>query len=190
MLLTHLYEYFGVLLGCTMQGNDAFATYAADGSMYDVHKFMDLSAAEVGYFITQVALAGASFGVAADDLTGVGKALNGLFGYKCSPPAVVVPAQGAQLQAICIGDGCPTAPMPTCAAYGAAVMMPSVVPSNASATATGMASGTGAAASKTMSAGAHGTSSAAAVSSTAASDANTVGLSLAAVAGGFAVLLL
>lgn len=74
--------------------------------MYEVHKFMDLSAAEVGYFITQVAMSAASFGVAADDLAVVGTALTTLFGQKCSPPAVVIPSQPAELQAICIGEGC------------------------------------------------------------------------------------
>lgn len=53
MLLTHLYEYFGTLLGCSMQGGAAYPSYAGSASMYETHKFMQLSAAEVGYFITQ-----------------------------------------------------------------------------------------------------------------------------------------
>jgi hypothetical protein len=40
---------------------------------------MDLSYAEVGYFISQVADSAASFGVAKDDLTVVGNALTSLF---------------------------------------------------------------------------------------------------------------
>lgn len=82
---------------------------------------MDLSAEEVGYFITQVGLSAASFGVATEDVTAVGMALNKIFGYKCSPPTTVVPSQGAQLQSICTGDDCPLAPNATCAAYQAAV---------------------------------------------------------------------
>lgn len=42
-LLTHLYQYFGVLLGCSMQGGSAFPAYAGSGSQYNVHKFMALT---------------------------------------------------------------------------------------------------------------------------------------------------
>lgn len=103
MLLTHLYSYFGVLLGCSMVGNGtAYPAYAGDKSMYETHKYMGLGAFEFGYFIEQVGLAAASFGVADADVTAVGMALNSLFGYKCAPAATVVPAQGDALQAICI----------------------------------------------------------------------------------------
>jgi hypothetical protein len=89
--------------------------------MYQVHKFMDLDAYEVGYFITQVGLAAASFGVADEDVTAVGEALIKLFDYKCAPPTTVIPAQGPQLQAICIADNCPTSPNATCASYESAM---------------------------------------------------------------------
>lgn len=44
-LLTHLYQYFGTLLGCSMQSNSstAFPTYQGSGNQYNVHKFMALS---------------------------------------------------------------------------------------------------------------------------------------------------
>ncbi|KAH0349208.1 hypothetical protein KCU81_g2975, partial [Aureobasidium melanogenum] len=115
-LLTHLYQYFGALLGCSATG---FPSYAGFGSQASVHRFMDLSAAEVGYFIEQVALAAASFGVSQDDIATVGKALNSIFNVRCAPPTTVIPAQGAQLQSICQDETCPLAPMPTCAAYPA-----------------------------------------------------------------------
>lgn len=102
MLLTHLYSYFGVLLGCSMVGNGSYLAYAGDQSMYDVHKYMGLGAAELGYFIEQVGLSAASFGVADADVTAVGVALNSLFGYKCAAATTVVPSQGDALQAICI----------------------------------------------------------------------------------------
>ena len=39
MLLTHLYEYFGILLGCSQVGiSAAFPAYGGDSSMYEVHK--------------------------------------------------------------------------------------------------------------------------------------------------------
>jgi len=194
MLLTHLYEYFGTLLGCTMQGNTDFPAYAGSNSMYEVHKFMDLSAAEFGYFVTQVALSAMSFGVATDDITIVGKALTSAFGYKDSMPAVVVPSQPAALQAICIGDGCPTAANSTTAGY-TSVMEPStaissLVPTLAPATGTTTPA---AAATATSSGAATGTSSgtAAATTSAKAAGAAAIGANIAAVAvGGLAVLLL
>lgn len=82
---------------------------------------MDLSPAEVGYFIQQVALSAASFGVAESDIAVVGKALNSLFNVRCAPPTVVIPTQPARLQSICIQESCPLAPNDTCSAYPAAV---------------------------------------------------------------------
>lgn len=120
-LITHLYEFFGVLLGCSMVGQNGFPAYGGSTSMYTTHKFMDLNAAELGYFITQVGTAAASFGVTSDDVNAVGMALNNAFGYKCSPPAAIPPSAPAALQAICIASDCPTAPMATCAAYGNAI---------------------------------------------------------------------
>jgi hypothetical protein len=117
-LLTHLYEYFGVLLGCSLQGGDAYPAYSGESSQYNVHKFMNLGEAEVNYFIQQVALSGASFGVTTDDLQVVGDALASLFGYRCAPLTTVVPAQGPALQSICIADDCPLSPNATCDAYG------------------------------------------------------------------------
>ena len=125
-LLTHLYQYFGVLLGCSTVGTSpAFPSYMGEASQYSVHKYMALDENEVGYFITQVGLAAASFGVATDDITIVAKALTSTFDYKCSPPVTVIPAQGPQLQAICIADTCPLSPNATCASY-APVMQPLV----------------------------------------------------------------
>ncbi|OWP02671.1 hypothetical protein B2J93_6636 [Marssonina coronariae] len=171
MLLTHLYEYFGTLLGCSQQGSGAYAAYDGFGSQYEVHKFMDLSLAEVTYFIEQVAGAALSFGVSADDLAPVGNALMTLFGYRCSPPATVVPAQGSQAQSICQAEDCPLAPMSNCTGYTyvePAVAVPSLVP-NATASVTSSPNGT------------------APISNAAPAKA---GLSLAAIAGGLVALLL
>src|SRR5271163_1287309 len=86
-LLTHLYQFFGTLLGCSKIGTPDFPTYAGDKSMYEVHKYMALDAFQVG-------LSAASFGVAQADVEAVGMSLNNLFGYKCARPATVVPSQG------------------------------------------------------------------------------------------------
>jgi len=192
-LLTHLYEYFGGLLGCTMMGTDAYPAYDGSNSMYSVHKFMDLSAAEVGYFIQQVAMSAASFGVATEDLTVVGTALNSLFGYKDSAPAVVIPTQPAALQAICIAADCPEAKNATTSGYDAAVepstAVSSLVPTMSSATGTATPAMTGSA-TNTASGGATGTSSVASASSTSTNGAAAVAINFAAVVGGVAALLL
>jgi len=148
-LMTHLYQYFGALLGCSATG---FPSYQGFGSQAAVHRFMDLSAAEVGYFIQQVALAATSFGVSTDDVATVGKALNTIFNVRCAPPTTVIPAQGAQLQSICEDETCPLAPMATCAAYPP-TMKPAKVNSTMAGSGSGsMANGTmgGAAATSSM----------------------------------------
>lgn len=78
---------------------------------------MALDQYQVGYFIEQVGLAAASFGVAKDDVTAVGKALTQLFDYRCAPNTTVVPEQGPNLQSICTADTCPLAMNATCSAY-------------------------------------------------------------------------
>jgi len=116
-LLTHLYSYFGDLLGCSTEGQPGFAPYGGSNSMYQVHKFMDLNAAEVGYFIEQVGLSAASFGVAMSDVQLVGNTLNKAFGYKCAPDMVIIPTQPAALQSICIAEDCPIAEDADCSGY-------------------------------------------------------------------------
>lgn len=103
-LLTHLYAFFGSLLGCTTYGMPGFPAYDGIASMYKVHKFMDLDHYEVTYFIQQVGLAASSFGVAKDDITAVATALDKLFNYRCLPPATAIKEQGPQLQSICIDE--------------------------------------------------------------------------------------
>lgn len=131
-LLTHLYEFFGSLLGCSEYGMSGFPAYDGFPSMYQVHKFMDLDQNELGWFIQQVAMSAASFGVAQSDLKVVGTALNQLFGYRCEPPATAIKAQGPQLQSICIAGSCPLAQGAVCDQY-----QPAVMPKNATMTGTG-----------------------------------------------------
>lgn len=78
---------------------------------------MDLSPSEFGYFVTQVGLAATSFGVSEEDVSTVATALQKLFGYRCSPPATVIPEMGPTLNSICQNEKCPLDPMATCAAY-------------------------------------------------------------------------
>jgi hypothetical protein len=101
-LLTHLYQFFGTLFGCSKIGTPDFPTYVGDKSMYEVHKYMALDALQDGYFIAQVGLSAASFGVAQVDVVAVSMSLNNLFWNKCAPPAAFVLSQGLQLQVVCI----------------------------------------------------------------------------------------
>jgi hypothetical protein len=202
LLLTHLYSFFGALLGCTQLGDAGFPAYSGEASMYSVHSFMDLNMYQVTYFIEQVGLAAESFGVTKDDATAVGAALSSLFGVRCAPPTTVIPAAGPVLQAICIDGDCPLSPNATCAAY-----MPAVAPVNATSNMTATAPGSfgtatmapsgsmsmGASGTGSMSMGASGSASTSApgtASTAGAPGAMMTGLSLAAVAGGFAVLML
>jgi len=143
-------------------------------------RFMDLSYAEVTYFIEQVGMSAASFGAAQDDVVAAGTALGNLFNYRYSAPAVVVPSQGAQLQSICTDSTCPIAANATMDMYASNITHPSVAISslvpNTTASATGSATG-----SKTS-------SSTVATASTAG--AITIGMSFAAVAGGVAAMFL
>jgi len=189
-LLTHLYEYFGSVFGCSQQGMSGYSAYDGDSSQYQVHKFMQLSYAEVTYFIQQVALSAQSFGVAADDITVAGTALNSLFNVRMAAPVAVIPAQGAQLQSICDDETCPLAPNSTTVGYET-IMEP--VAANSSNTVSSSTSSGSATSSATSSGASSATSSATGTSASATSTngaASTVGLSTMGVfAGLFAFLL-
>ncbi|TGO67221.1 hypothetical protein BOTNAR_0046g00230 [Botryotinia narcissicola] len=118
-----------------------FPRYSGSASQYNVHKFMDLSDAEVNYFIEQVALSAASFGVSDSDLMTIGYSLQQSFGYRCLPPTTIVPKQGDQLQSICTDNTCPLAPNNTCAYYDHTVTKPNL--SSARSPGTGSSTGTG-----------------------------------------------
>ncbi|UNI13945.1 hypothetical protein JDV02_000632 [Purpureocillium takamizusanense] len=138
-LLTHLYQFFGSLLGCSMQGMTGFDAYMGHTSMYEVHKFMGLGKAEMDYFIAQVAMAAKSFGVADDDIKAVGEALNNAFNMRCAAPTAVLKTAKPELQAICIADDCTKAKNATCDAY-AKVMKPEPVSSPSSSSSMMMSS--------------------------------------------------
>lgn len=142
-------------------------------------RFMDLGIAEITYFVEQVGLAAESLGVAKDDAAAVGTELLGAFGYACSPPTVIIPYQPAELQAMCIDSTCPVAPAnATCGSYAAA-MEPGVSNSTTSATMTSAAGSTPT-----------GTATSSSSTSTKTNAAVAVGINVAAIAGGFAALLL
>ena len=79
----------------------AFPVFMGQSSMYQVHKFMALDAYEVQYFIEQVGLSAASFGVADADIEYVGRVLQEFFGFKCAPAVDIIPGKSEELQSIC-----------------------------------------------------------------------------------------
>ena len=103
--MTHLYEYFGGILGCSGYGK-GFPSYNSTSSMYSVHRYMALNPFEVSYFIEQVGASAASWGVSPDDVKLVGSTLQSLFGLKCGAATSVLPGSPAELQSICIDVSC------------------------------------------------------------------------------------
>jgi hypothetical protein len=112
-----------------------FPPYMGDPSMARVHKFMVLDPNEVGYFISQVGAAAASFGVASSDISIVAGALMQFFGYRCTPPENIV--YGPQLDSICLDPSCPLDPNPECWLYGPPAPPPMVAPQCASSSMAG-----------------------------------------------------
>jgi len=191
-LLTHLYSFFGALLGCSQYGMGAFPSYSGRASMYETHKFMDLDASEVGYFIQQVALAAMSFGVADADIQAVGTALGNLFNVKCGPPTTVIPGKGPQLQSICTDDTtCKLSANATCDQYS-----PAMPPMSSNSTSTATSSKpAGSGTSTTLPTGTSmtmGSSTGTAKPSNVVSTAGVAatGVSFVAVIGGLAALIL
>jgi len=123
-LFTHLYEYFGIILGCT---DASFPQYSGSASQAQVHRFMDLPAPAMHYFIHNIYDAAVSLGVAGPDLVthvgdaiSIGIALDNIFNKRCSPAQKIAPYQPAELQDVCGDKGtCAVWAFPnaTCSAY-------------------------------------------------------------------------
>jgi len=76
---------------------------------------MVLDPYQLGYFITQVGLSAASFGVAESDISAVAMVLGSQFAYRCGPKMTAIEAQGPQYQSVCTDETCPLAANSTCA---------------------------------------------------------------------------
>jgi len=116
-LLTHLYSYFGALLGCSAYGDMGFPAYEGVVSQYTVHKFMALEPEEITWFIMNVGLAATSFGVTTEDATAVGTTLNTVFNAACEPAMALLPNTDPVLNSMCLGEDCPLAMNSNCTAY-------------------------------------------------------------------------
>lgn len=118
-LVTHLYQIFGSLLGCSMQNaTTPLKSYMGNPSMSQVHRFMNLDHDEMNYFIQEVGRSATSFGVSQEDAMTVGNALNEMFNYRCLPPASLGDGLGEYSQSCCLADGCPTPENKNCTQSG------------------------------------------------------------------------
>jgi hypothetical protein len=110
-LVTHLYQLFSALLGCSMYtATGGVGAYAGSLSMSEVHRYMNIDNAEEAYFIQEVGLAATSFGVSTADATTVGNALTGLFSKRCAEPVALIPGAAMNYsQSVCVAADCPLA---------------------------------------------------------------------------------
>ncbi|KAH8819334.1 hypothetical protein F5884DRAFT_864901 [Xylogone sp. PMI_703] len=118
----HVYSYFGTFLGCSHIGSTELPTYDGKASMYEVHKYMDINPAEMGFFIDQAVRGLLSIGFTNSDAKFVNDTLDMTFNRRCAPATPVVPASaGPQLQAICLTQDCILLVNATCSVYDAPV---------------------------------------------------------------------
>jgi hypothetical protein len=113
VLLEHLYQFFGSLIGCTAAG---FPAYGGVPSMLEVHRFMDIDKTENDYFITQVGLSASALGVSAADVTILASVLDTTFNTRCPKALTAEDGVPAFLigtnPSICQADTCPLASDP------------------------------------------------------------------------------
>lgn len=77
---------------------------------------MGLDPNEVGYFISQVGAAAASFGVSDPDVQAVAGLLAITFNVACAPAQALVRGD-SEFQSICVAKECPKAPNAVCYLY-------------------------------------------------------------------------
>lgn len=92
-------------------------------------RYMGLDPNEVGYFISQVGLAAASFGVPDADVQTVAGLLSSVFNVRCAP-AVALVRSDSEFQSICVAKECPLAPNAVCNAYENNGVFPEPQPAN------------------------------------------------------------
>ncbi|KAL4899299.1 hypothetical protein BDW74DRAFT_183832 [Aspergillus multicolor] len=137
-LLTHIYQYFGSLTGCSLQGGSSFPRHSGRTSMYEVHRFMDLDTFQMSFFIQQVQDSALSLGFFPADAASLADKLDTSFNRRCAPVTRVGGISAPpELQAICIAENCPEHPRAMCGAYprdGVALIPMNVTGSNDTST--------------------------------------------------------
>ena len=115
VLLNHLYQFFGALLGCTAAG---FPEYTGEVDMFRVHKFMGITQEMNDFFIMQVGLSASALGVSDEDVMTVAGLLDGTFNTRCPPPIMEKPGLPGFLRgtnpSICQSLSCPLDPKSMC----------------------------------------------------------------------------
>lgn len=108
VLLEHLYQFFGSLIGCNAAG---FPPYGGVASVFEVHRFMDIDKAENDFFIKQVGLAAGALGVSSADVTIITNLLDTTFNRRCSKPLTIEDGVPAFLigtkPSVCVAETCP-----------------------------------------------------------------------------------
>ena len=108
VLLEHLYQFFGSLIGCNAAG---FPPYGGVASVFEVHRFMDIDKAENDFFIKQVGLAAVALGVSSADVTIITNLLDTTFNRRCSKPLTIEDGVPAFLigtkPSVCVAETCP-----------------------------------------------------------------------------------
>ena len=115
ILLAHLNQFFGSLLGCSAAG---FPVYEGVPDMFTVHKFMVITQEQNDYFISQVGASASALGVSDDDVMVVANVLDNTFNTRCPPlltesdgvPSFLVGTNPS----ICQAPSCPLADNSTC----------------------------------------------------------------------------
>ena len=119
VLLDHLYQFFGALIGCTAAG---FPDYGGVRDMMSVHLFMDIDKTENDYFISQVGAAASALGVSNEDVATIASVLNTVFNDRCAPPLTAADGVPTFLvgtnPSICQADSCPLDPNSVCEELG------------------------------------------------------------------------
>jgi hypothetical protein len=80
ILFTHLYQFFGSLIGCKAAG---FPSYNGVPGMNQVHKLMNITKKQNDYFISQVGAAASALGVSGKDVATIAKVLDSIFNTRC-----------------------------------------------------------------------------------------------------------
>jgi hypothetical protein len=113
ILLTHLYQFFGSLIGCKAAG---FPAYGGVPGMNQVHKFMNITKTQNDYFISQVGAAAGALGVSSVDVGTIAKVLDTVFNTRCPKPLTADDGVPSFLigtnPSICVAATCPLDPDP------------------------------------------------------------------------------
>ena len=116
-LFQHLYQYFGKMFDCSAYGTSTeLPIYQGNPSMFDAHRFMNLTHETVSYLISQMELSMLSFGIPKDEVQPLISHIDTTFNRRCAPPSNILGSP--VLNSLCNGPDCPLAQGARCDLYG------------------------------------------------------------------------